>query len=30
VVYANLDKKNVPRGHYRILTKQEVINLGMV
>jgi 23S rRNA pseudouridine2605 synthase len=30
VIYANLDKKNIPRGHYRILTKQEVINLGMV
>jgi len=30
VVYANLDKKNVPRGHYRVLSKQEVINLGMV
>ncbi|MCH8533591.1 MAG: rRNA pseudouridine synthase [Flavobacteriaceae bacterium] len=30
VVYANLDKKNLPRGHYRHLTKQEVINLGMV
>lgn len=29
VVYANLDKKNLPRGHYRHLTKQEVINLGM-
>ncbi len=30
VVFANLDKKNLPRGHYRHLTKQEVINLGMV
>jgi len=30
VIYANLDKKNLPRGHYRHLTKQEVINLGMV
>lgn len=29
VVFANLDKKNLPRGHYRHLTKQEVINLGM-
>lgn len=30
VVYANLDKKNLPRGHYRHLSKQEVINLGMI
>jgi len=30
VIYANLDKKNLPRGHYRHLTRQEVINLGMV
>lgn len=29
VVFANLDKKNLPRGNYRHLTKQEVINLGM-
>lgn len=29
VVYANLDKKNLPRGHFRHLSKQEVINLGM-
>jgi 23S rRNA pseudouridine2605 synthase len=29
VVYANLDKKNLPRGHYRHLSKQEVINMGM-
>lgn len=29
VVYANLDKRNLPRGEYRHLSKQEVINLGM-
>jgi len=30
VVFANLTKKNLPRGHYRMLTKQEVINLKML
>ena len=30
VVYANLTKKDLPRGHWRYLTDQEVINLGMV
>lgn len=29
VAYANLDKKGLPRGDFRNLTKQEVINLGM-
>lgn len=29
VVYANLDKRNLPRGEYRHLSKQEIINLGM-
>ncbi len=29
VVFANLDKKNLPRGNFRNLTKQEIINLGM-
>jgi 23S rRNA pseudouridine2605 synthase len=29
VVFANLDKLNLPRGQYRHLSKQEVINLGM-
>lgn len=27
VVYAGLTKKNIPRGHWRYLSKQEVINL---
>ncbi|TMM59434.1 rRNA pseudouridine synthase [Maribacter algarum] len=30
VVYSTLTKKDLPRGHWRYLTKQEVINLGMV
>jgi len=30
VVMANLTKKNLPRGRYRMLTKQEVINLKML
>lgn len=30
VVYAGLTKKDLPRGHWRYLTEQEVINLGMV
>ncbi len=30
VVYAGLTKKDLPRGHWRYLTKQEVINLGMI
>ena len=29
VVYAGLTKKDLPRGHWRHLTKQELINLGM-
>ncbi len=29
VVFANLTKKDLPRGHWRPLTSQEVINLGM-
>lgn len=29
VVYGGLTKKDLPRGRYRHLTKQEVINLGM-
>ncbi|MFD0863549.1 pseudouridine synthase [Sungkyunkwania multivorans] len=29
VVFAGLTKKDLPRGHWRHLTKQEVINLGM-
>lgn len=28
VVYGGLTKKDLPRGHWRILTKQELINLG--
>ncbi|PCE65939.1 pseudouridine synthase [Sediminicola luteus] len=28
VVFAGLTKKDLPRGHWRFLTKQEVINLG--
>ncbi len=30
VVYASLTKKDLPRGHWRYLTPQELINLGMV
>lgn len=30
VVYAGLTKKDLPRGHWRHLTEQEVINLGML
>ncbi|HMB62124.1 MAG TPA: pseudouridine synthase, partial [Eudoraea sp.] len=30
VIYAGLTKKDLPRGHWRPLTKQEVINLGMI
>ncbi|MGM0635067.1 MAG: pseudouridine synthase [Bacteroidota bacterium] len=30
VVYGPLDKRNLPRGHFRHLSKQEVINLGMI
>ncbi|MGB5699040.1 pseudouridine synthase [Muriicola sp.] len=30
VIFANLTKKDLPRGHWRPLTDQEVINLGMV
>ncbi len=30
VIFAGLTKKNLPRGHYRPLTKQEVINLNMI
>lgn len=30
VVYAGLTKKDLPRGHWRYLTDQEVINLGMI
>ncbi len=30
VVYAGLTKKDLPRGHWRFLTEQEVINLGMI
>jgi len=30
VVYSTLTKKDLPRGHWRYLTEQEVINLGMV
>lgn len=28
VVYGGLTKKDLPRGHWRILSKQEIINLG--
>lgn len=28
VVYADLTKKDLPRGHWRVLTRQELINLG--
>ncbi|GAA3519554.1 pseudouridine synthase [Aquimarina addita] len=30
VIFAGLTKKDLPRGHWRILTEQEVINLGMI
>lgn len=30
VVYAGLTKKDLPRGHWRYLTEQEAINLGMI
>ncbi|MBT8314353.1 MAG: rRNA pseudouridine synthase [Maribacter sp.] len=30
VAYAGLTKKDLPRGHWRYLTEQEVINLGMI
>ena len=30
VSYAGLTKKDLPRGHWRYLTDQEVINLGMI
>lgn len=30
VVYSLLTKKDLPRGHWRYLTEQEVINLGMI
>ncbi len=30
VVYAGLTKKDLPRGHWRYLTEQEVINLAMI
>lgn len=30
VVFAGLTKKDLPRGHWRHLTAQEVINLGMI
>ena len=30
VTYAGLTKKDLPRGHWRFLTDQEVINLGMI
>ena len=30
VVFAGLTKKDLPRGHWRRLTEQEVINLGML
>lgn len=30
VAYAGLTKKDLPRGHWRYLTDQEVINLGMI
>jgi len=30
VVYHSLTKKDLPRGHWRYLTEQEVINLGMI
>ena len=30
VIFAGLTKKDLPRGHWRHLTEQEVINLGMI
>lgn len=30
VVYAGLTKKDLPRGHWRFLTEQEVINISMI
>jgi 23S rRNA pseudouridine2605 synthase len=30
VVFAGLTKKDLPRGHWRYLTRQEIINLGMI
>lgn len=30
VIFAGLTKKDLPRGHWRHLTQQEVINLGMI
>ncbi len=30
VVFAGLTKKNLPRGHWRLLTEQEIINLKML
>lgn len=30
VVFAGLTKKDLPRGHWRHLTAQEIINLGMI
>ncbi|MEH6680425.1 MAG: pseudouridine synthase [Sediminicola sp.] len=30
VVFAGLTKKDLPRGHWRYLTEQEIINLGMI
>ena len=30
VVYSALTKKDLPRGHWRYLTEQEIINLGMI
>ncbi|NAS12765.1 pseudouridine synthase [Poritiphilus flavus] len=30
VVFAGLTKKDLPRGHWRYLTKEEVIHLGMI
>ena len=30
VIYGTLTKKDLPRGHWRFLTEQEIINLGMI
>ena len=30
VIFAGLTKKDLPRGHWRHLTRQEIINLGMI
>lgn len=30
VIYAGLTKKDLPRGHWRFLTEQEVVNLSMI